>query len=29
MKTWEWGSAHALPVDVSAEWVEAVLEDIR
>lgn len=29
MNTWDWISAHAVPVDVSAEWIKAVLEDIR
>lgn len=28
-RTWEWISAHALPVDVSAEWIEAVLKEIE
>lgn len=27
MKTWEWISAHALPTDISAEWIRTVLED--
>lgn len=25
---WDWISAHALPVDLSAEWIRTVLEDI-
>jgi len=29
MKTWEWISAHALPRDISAEWIRTVLEDFR
>lgn len=29
MNTWEQISAHALPVDVSADWIMAVLEDMQ
>lgn len=28
-RTWEWTSAHALPVDLSAEWIGALLKEIE
>lgn len=28
-QTWEWISAHALPVDLTAEWIEALLKEIE